>query len=151
LEAWQTEYVRSAAILQASNTLKSGDLKNIGNPKTQEATTIANLGPLGAHPAIRKALLNTPVGELTPILWTPDGKLWTARIKARIPAKPLTFAERKAIIERLQNKEAHESFLAEMNHLEQAGSKHSGLGSFYGRKNGIWRNENKISNYSIHD
>lgn len=148
LEAWQIENARSAAMLKVSNAIKFGSLKDVGNPVIQEPIFIANLGELSGHPAIRKALLNTPVGELTPILWTPSGKLWVARIKSRIPAKPLSFVERKRIVEQIQSKEAEELLAAEAQHLKQVGDKHSGLSSLYGRINGIWFNEKEISNYT---
>jgi len=140
LAAWKLEEARRTATAKAQAAVKSGDLKALGTPTAQDAVTIASLGELGKHPAIRTALLNTAVGQLTAPIWTPDGKLWVARIKARTPADPLTFGSRRALIEAIQMDVAQKQLTAELQDLERNGDLHPGFSSFYGRYNGIWRN-----------
>jgi hypothetical protein len=110
----------------------------------QDAVTIASLGELGKHPAIRKALLDTPAGQLTPLLWTPDGKLWVTRIKTRVPPEPLTFGARKTLVEQVQQDVAQKFLSAELQALEREGDLHPGFSSLYGRFNGIWRNKEAL-------
>jgi len=141
LAAWKLEQARRAALAKAQEALKGGDLKALGAPAAQNAVTISSLGELGRHPGIRKALLDTPAGQLTPLLWTPDGQLWAARITARIPPEPLTFATRKALVEQIQQGVAQKQLSAELLTLERDGSLHPGFSSLYGRLNGIWRNQ----------
>ena len=140
LAAWKLEEARRTATAKAQAAVKGGDLKALGTPTAQDAVTIASLGELGKHPAIRTALLNTAVGQLTAPIWTPDGKLWVARIKARTPADPLTFGSRRALIEAIQMDVAQKQLTAELQDLERNGDLHPGFSSFYGRYNGIWRN-----------
>lgn len=140
LAAWKLEEARRTAAAKAEAAIKGGNLNALGTPATQDAVTIASLGELGKHPAIRMALLNTPVGQLTAPIWTPDGKLWVARIKARTPADPLTFGSRRALIEAIQMDVAQKQLTAELQDLERNGDLHPGFSSFYGRYNGIWHN-----------
>ncbi len=144
LEAWKLEEARRAALVKAKDALKGGDLKVVGAPVAQDAVTISSLGELGKQPAIRKALLDTPAGQLTPVLWTPDGKLWVARIKARVPAQSLTFPARKTLIEQIQQEVAQKFLSAELQALEREGDLHPGFSSLYGRFNGIWRNKENL-------
>jgi peptidyl-prolyl cis-trans isomerase D len=146
LEAWKLEEARKAAQARAAQAQKSGDLKALGTPVAQDAVTIASLGELGKHPGIRKALLDTPAGQLTPVLWTPDGKVWVARIKARVPPEPLTFAARKTLVDQVQQDVAQKLLGAEIKSLEQEGDQHPGFSSLYGRFNGIWRNKEALGN-----
>jgi peptidyl-prolyl cis-trans isomerase D len=146
LEAWKVEEARRILLAKAQDALKGGDLKAVGVPKPETAVTIQSLGALGQHPGIRKALLDTAVGQLTPPLWTPDGKLWVARIQARTPAEPLTFATRKALVEQVQQDVAQKLLQAELKALEQDGNLHPGFSSLYGRFNGIWRNKEALGN-----
>jgi peptidyl-prolyl cis-trans isomerase D len=145
LDAWKLEEARRIALAKAKDALKGGDLKAVGEVKAQDAVTIASLGELGKHPAIRAALLGTPAGQLTPLLWTPDGKLWVARIKSRVPAAPLTFATRKALVEQIQMDVAQKQLSAELQSLERTGDLHPGFSSLYGRYNGIWRDQQALS------
>jgi len=145
LAAWKLEEARKALLAKANEAVKAGDLKPLGAPVAQDGVTIASLGALGKQPAIRKALLDTPAGQLTPVLWTPEGKLWVARIKARVPAEPLTFAARKTLIEQIQMGVAQQFLSAELGNLEQTGDLHPGFSSFYGRLNGIWRNQEVLN------
>jgi peptidyl-prolyl cis-trans isomerase D len=145
LAAWQLEEARRIAMAKAQEAVKTGDLKALGVPAAQESVTIASLGELGKHPAIRKALLDTPAGSLTPALWTPDGKAWVARIKARVPAEPLTFATRKTLIEAIQLEVAEKQLSAELQTLQRDGDQHPGFSSVYGRYNGIWRNKEALA------
>jgi peptidyl-prolyl cis-trans isomerase D len=145
LQAWKLEEARKAALAKAEAAVKAGDLKTLGTPAAQDAVTLAGLGELGRHPAIRKALLDTPVGQLTPVLWTPEGRLWVARIKARTPAPPLTFALRKSLTDQIQMDTAQKMLTAEIQALQRDGELHSGFGSLYGRFNGIWRDKQALA------
>jgi peptidyl-prolyl cis-trans isomerase D len=145
LEAWKLEEARKAALAKAQDALKGGDLKAVGTVMSQDSVTIASQGELALHPAIRKALLDTPVGQLTPLLWTPDGKLWVARIKARTPPAPLTFATRKTLVEQVQMEVAQKQLTTEVKALQQDGELHPGFSSLYGRFNGIWRNKELLA------
>jgi peptidyl-prolyl cis-trans isomerase D len=142
--AWKLEEARRLALAKANDALKGGALQALGVPEAKEAVTISSLGELGKHPAIRKALLDTPAGSLTPVLWTPDGKLWVARIKARVPAEPLSFAARKTLIEQIQMDVAQKFLSTEVQSLEREGDLRPGFSSFYGRFNGIWRNREAL-------
>jgi peptidyl-prolyl cis-trans isomerase D len=141
LAAWKLEEGRKATLAKVQEALKGGDLKAVGQPSAQDGVTLASLGELGKHPAIRKALLETPVGQLTPPLWTPDGRIWVARIRARVAPAPLTFATRKALVEQIQGEAAQKLIMAELDALERDGNLHPGFSSLYGRLNGIWRNK----------
>jgi len=145
LEAWKLEEARKAALAKAQDALKGGDLKAVGTVMSQDSVTIASQGELALQPAIRKALLDTPVGQLTPLLWTPDGKLWVARIKARTPPAPLTFATRKTLVEQVQMEVAQKQLTTEVKALQQDGELHPGFSSLYGRFNGIWRNKELLA------
>jgi len=145
LAAWKLDEARKALLAKAGDAVKAGDLKPLGTPVAQEGVTIASLGALGKQPAIRKALLETPAGQLTPPLWTPEGKLWVARVKARVPAEPLSFAARKTLIEQIQLDVAQKFLSAELVNLEETGDLHAGFSSFYGRFNGIWRNQDVLA------
>jgi len=151
LQAWKLEQARQAALAKAKDALKGGDLKAVGATTVQDGVTIASLGELGKHPGIRAALLNTAPGQLTPVLWTPDGKLWVARIKARTPAEPLTFGSRKALIEQIQMEVAQKQLSAELLNLQRTGELHPGFSSLYGRFNGIWRNQDALGNGELPD
>jgi peptidyl-prolyl cis-trans isomerase D len=143
LDGWKLEESRRLA--QAKAAQAAGDLKVLGTPEAKDSVTIASLGDLGQHPAIRKALLDTPVGKTTAAFWNPDGKLWVARIKERTPAAPLTFEARRALVESLQTKTAEKLLTAELVTLSEEGRQHPGFSSLYGRLNGIWRNEEVLS------
>jgi hypothetical protein len=84
------------------------------------------------------------VGQLTPVLWTPDGKVWVARIKARTPAPALTFDTRKSLTEQVQMDVAQKVLTAEVRTLQRDGDLHPGFSSLYGRFNGIWRNKEAL-------
>lgn len=141
LDAWKLEEARRLAADKAKAAVSAGNLAALGVPATQEAVTIASLAELGKHPAIRKALLNTPVGQLTPVLWSPEGKVWVARLKARTAAEPLTFEARHTLVEAIQNEAAEKLLTAELRALDSEGRKRPGLSSFWGRYNGIWINK----------
>ncbi len=142
LDGWKQEEARTAAMAKAQKA--GADLAALGTPETKTDVTIATLGELGQHPAIRKALLDTPAGKTTQPLWSPDGKVWMARIKARTPAEPLTFEARRTLVTQLQTQVAEKLLTAELVTLSQEGRLHPGFSSLYGRFNGIWRNEEAI-------
>jgi len=139
LDAWKQEEARKA--LRAKAVQAGSDLKALGAPETKDGVTIASLGDLGQHPAIRKALLETPAGKTTVPCWTPDGKLWMAQIKDRTPAAPLTFETRRTLVENLQEQTAQKLLGAELGALNAAGRLRPGFSSLYGRFGGIWKNE----------
>ncbi|BDU74402.1 peptidylprolyl isomerase [Mesoterricola silvestris] len=142
LTAWKLEEARTA--LRAKADQAAGDLKALGTPETKDGVTIQSLAELGQHPAIRKALLETPAGKATPPCWTPDGKIWVARIKERTPAAPLTFETRRTLVEALQTGVAEKLLTAELMTLAEEGRKRPGFSSLYGRFGGIWRNEEAL-------
>ncbi|WP_306598996.1 peptidylprolyl isomerase [Geothrix sp. 21YS21S-2] len=142
LEAWKLEEARTA--LKAKAAQAAGDLKALGTPESKDGVTIQSLAELGQHPAIRKALLETPAGKATPACWTPDGKLWVARIKERTPAASLTFETRRTLVEALQTGVAEKLLTAELVTLAEQGRKRPGFSSLYGRFGGIWRNEEAL-------
>ncbi len=142
LDGWKLEEARRAT--QAKAAQANGDLAALGTPETKEAVTIASLGELGQHPGIRKALLETPVGKTTAPLWSPEGKLWIARITARTTAEPLTFETRRTLVEALQNQVAGKLLDAELRALDEEGRKHPGFSSLNGRLNGIYKNEDAL-------
>jgi hypothetical protein len=98
------------------------------------------LRDLVAHPGIRKALLDTPTGQTTPVLWTQDGKLWAARITAREPAPALTFETRRNLIQEVQTTEAQKLLSAQLQALDQHGRLRPGLSSLWGQLGGIYIN-----------
>ena len=116
-------------------------LAAVGTPAAQDNVTLKTLAELGQHPGIRKALLDTPVGQLTPVLWTPDGKLWVARIKARTAPGPLTFEARRTLVETLQAEVAEKLLTAELRNLDSEGRLRPGFSSFWGRLSGVWINK----------
>lgn len=140
LAAWKLEQARKAATEKAKAALASGDLATLAPPSTRENITIQSLGPLGEHPAIRKALLDTAVGSLTPVLWAPDGQVMVARVKARTPAEPPTFQKRMAIVQNIQSSISQQVLEAERKALETKGRQRPGFSSLWGRFGGIWTN-----------
>jgi len=141
LAAWQLEEARKATLAKAGAALKAGGLAAVGTPAAQDNVTLKTLAELGQHPGIRKALLDTPVGQLTPVLWTPDGKLWVARIKARTAPGPLTFEARRTLVETLQAEVAEKLLTAELRNLDAEGRLRPGFSSFWGRLSGVWINK----------
>lgn len=149
LSAWRLEEARKLVMNDARHFLKSGNLKTFGVPVMRNVSTIASLpGDLGKCPAVRKALLETPIGKFTPALYTPDGKLLVAFINSRIPFKPLSFADRRAILEQLQIRLASKMLNDELENMEKIGNNRSGLSSLYGRLSGIWYNKKVLSGMS---
>jgi hypothetical protein len=140
LSAWRLEEARKALVAKASAARSAGDLKALGEVKTQEPTTLSSLGELGQHPGIRQALLKTAPGELTPVLWNPDGQVWLARIKARTSAEPMGFAERQALLRELQGAVSQRMLGAEIQDLDSRGRMRPGFSSLWGRLDGIWIN-----------
>jgi len=140
LAAWKLEEARKAALKKAQAALQSGNFADLAAPSTKENATIQSLGEIGQHPAIQKALLDTPVGSLTPALWTPDGQIWIARIKARTPAEALTFEKRQKLVEEIQNTTSEKLLTAELKDMETKGKQRPGFSSLWGRLSGIWVN-----------
>lgn len=142
LAAWKLEEARKAAAEKGKAALAAKDLAALGTPATKENVTIQSLGPLGEHPAIRKALLDTPVDGLTPALWTPEGQLWIARIKARTPAAAPTFEKRLEMVRTIQSSISQQLLEAERKDLETKGRMRGGFSSLWGRFGGLWMNPN---------
>jgi len=140
LEDWKLEEARKAALERAKAGIAGGGLGSLGSVQTQSPNPITSFGELGQHPAIRKALLETREGALTAPLWTPEGKLWVAKITSRAPAEPMNFEKRRSLVQELQRAESDKLTNAEIADFEQKGRLRPGLSSFWGRLGGIWTN-----------
>ncbi|HEX7552027.1 MAG TPA: peptidyl-prolyl cis-trans isomerase [Geothrix sp.] len=140
LDVYRLEEARKQALAKAQQALKSGGLAAVGPVTDQTAAPLSGLRDLVAHPGIRKALLDTPTGQITPVLWTQDGKLWAARITAREPAPALTFETRRSLIQEVQTTEAQKLLSAQLQALDQHGRLRPGLSSFWGQVGGIYIN-----------
>jgi peptidyl-prolyl cis-trans isomerase D len=140
LAAYQLEEARKQAVAKAQQALKAGGLQAVGPVTDQAAAPLSGLRDLVAHPGIRKALLDTAVGQTTPVLWTQDGKLWVARITAREPAPALSFESRRGLIQDIQTTEAQKLLSAELQNLDQQGRLRPGFSSLWGHFGGIYTN-----------
>ncbi len=138
LNAWKLEEARKRTADKAKAALQSGDLKSLAAPTVKENVTIQSLGEISHHPAIRKALLDTAVGALTPALWNSEGQIWIARIKTRTPAEALNFEKRQALVQELQSTNAQNFLEAEVKDLDAKGRLRPGFSSLWGYMNGIW-------------
>ena len=128
------------ALERAQAALKSGNLADLAVPSTKENATLQSLVEMAQHPAMQKALLDTPVGSLTPALWTPEGQVWIARIKARTPAEPLTFEKRQTLVQGIQSAVSMKLLSAELEDLDTKGRLRPGFSSLWGRLSGIYVN-----------
>lgn len=144
LAAYRLEESRKQALAKAEQAIKTGGLQAVGPVSDQVAAPLSGLRDLVSHPGIRKALLDTPVGQTTPLLWAPDGKLWAARIVSREPAPALTFESRRTLIQEVQTAEAQKLLSAEMQSLDQEGRLRPGLSSFWGHFGGIYVNASAV-------
>jgi peptidyl-prolyl cis-trans isomerase D len=140
LAAYRLEEARKVAVAKAQQALKTGGLQAVGPVTDQAAAPLSGLRDLIAHPGIRKALLDTPVGQTTPVLWSQDGKLWVARITSREPAPALTFETRRSLIQDVQTAEAQKLLSAELQSLDRQGRLRPGFSSFWGHFGGIYIN-----------
>ncbi len=146
LAAWKLEEARKLAVEKAKAAATAKDLAALGAPATKENVTIQSLGPLGEHPAIRKALLDTPVDAFTPALWTPEGQVWIARIKARTPAEAPIFEKRLQMVRSIQSAISQQLLEAERKDLDAKGRQRAGFSSLWGRFGGVWMNPNTSVN-----
>jgi peptidyl-prolyl cis-trans isomerase D len=146
LAAWKTEEARKHASEKAKTALQAKDLAQLAAPSTKENVTIASLGNLGQNPSIRKALLDTPVDAFTPALWTLEGQVWIARIKARTPAEPMTFEKRQTLVQAIQSGVSQDLLDAEKRDLDTKGRKRPGFSSLWGRFGGVWMNPDSALN-----
>jgi peptidyl-prolyl cis-trans isomerase D len=144
LAAYRLEEARKQTLAKAQQALQSGGLQAVGPISDQAAAPLNGLRDLVAHPGIRKALLETPVGQTTPLLWTQDGKLWVARITSREPAPALTFESRRGLIQEVQTTEAQKLLSAELQTLDQQGRQRPGFSSFWGHFSGIYVNASAV-------
>jgi peptidyl-prolyl cis-trans isomerase D len=142
LAAWKLEEARKAAEGKAKAALAAKDLALLGAPSTKENVTIQSLGPLGEHPPIRKALLDSAVDAFTPALWTPEGQIWIARIKTRTPAEAPTFEKRVEMVRTIQTSVSQQILEAERKDLDTKGRQRAGFSSLWGRFGGLWMNPN---------
>jgi peptidyl-prolyl cis-trans isomerase D len=140
LTAWKLEEARKVTAKKAMAALESGDLKVLGEAKSQDNTTLTALAELGQHPGIRKAILDTPEGKFTPVLWNPEGQVWVARVKSRTPAEPLNFEKRQALVRDIQRAGSEKLLISELQDLEAKGRLRPGFSSLWGRFGGIWIN-----------
>ena len=144
LTAYRLEEARKQAVAKAQQALKTGGLQAVGPVTEQAAAPLSGLRDLVAHPGIRKALLDTPVGQTTPVLWAQDGKLWVARVTSREPAPALTFETRRALIQDVQTTEAQKLLSAELQALDRQGRLRPGFTSFWGHLGGIYTNADAV-------
>ncbi len=140
LAAYRLEESRKQALTRAQQALKANGLQAVGPVTDQAAAPLAGLRDLVAHPGIRKALLDTPIGQTTPLLWAQDGKLWAARVTFREPAPALTFEARRKLIQEIQGAEAQKLLSAELQAMDQQGRLRPGLSSLWGHFGGIYLN-----------
>ena len=140
LAAYRLEESRKQALARAQQALKATGLQAVGPVTDQAAAPLAGLRDLATHPGIRKALLDTPVGQTTPLLWAQDGKLWAARVTSREPAPALTFEARRSLIQEIQGAEAQKLLSAELQAMDQQGRLRPGLSSLWGHFGGIYIN-----------
>jgi peptidyl-prolyl cis-trans isomerase D len=140
LAAWKLEEARKKSTEKAQAAIQAQNLASLATVTTKENATIQSLGPMGEHPALRKALLDTAVGAFTPILWNAEGQVWVARIKARTPADPLTFEKRMMIVQNIQASISRELLEAQREDLDAKGRQRPGFSSLWGRFDGIWMN-----------
>ncbi len=142
LAAWKLDQARAQAMTKAQQILKGGDLKALGGTFTTQAPgPISALKDLGALPAIQKALLDTPVGQITPPAWSPDGQIWAAKISSREAPPALTFETRQDLIQAIQGDEARKLLTAELQYLDERGRARGGLRSLWGQFGGIYVNK----------
>ncbi|HJU84388.1 MAG TPA: peptidyl-prolyl cis-trans isomerase [Holophagaceae bacterium] len=147
LAAWKVEEARKQLKAKVEEGLKKGfdTLASLGGAKdTKTDALLSGLPDLNAQGAIRKALLDTPVGQVTPILWNDQGKLWVARLNARTPAPALDFEGRRALVQEIQGQEAQKQLGAELQFLDEQGRLHPGLSSLWGHLDGIWVSEDYV-------
>lgn len=139
LQAWKAGEAKRLLFERAVAQVKSGDLKTLGEVKTSSDTTV-QASPEASVPGIRKALLDTPVGQITAPVWNTDGKLWIAKLTNRVPAPPMDFAKRQALQTELRKQLVDKQLGNEVQWLETEGKLHPGFSSLWGRLNGIWVN-----------
>jgi len=144
LAAYRFEEARKLAVAKAQQALKAGGLQAVGPVTDQAAAPLSGLRDLVAHSGIRKALLETPIGQTTPVLWAQDGKLWVARITSREPAAALTFETRRSLIQDVQSTEAQKLLSTELQSLDQRGRLRPGFSSFWGHFGGIYVNTGAV-------
>ena len=148
LANWQMDQARADLKVKVDAALKQGGieaLKPLGAViQTLSDTTLSAHADLAGHSGIRKALLDTAVGQTTPLFWTEDGKLWVAAVKARTPAPTLTFETRRALVQDIQSREAQKLLSAELETLQRKGRLHPGFSSLWGHFGGIWINEDFV-------
>jgi peptidyl-prolyl cis-trans isomerase D len=144
LAAYRIEEARKQAVAKAEQALKTGGLQAVGVVTDQASAPLSGLRDLMANPAIRKALLETPVGQTTPLLWSQDGKLWVAKVTSREPAPALTFENRRNLIQEVQNSEAQRLLSTELQAMDQQGRLRPGFSSLWGHFSGIYVNADAV-------
>ena len=117
------------------------NLKALGDTETKIEYSFEEISELAGNVSARRTILETPVGSLTRPVWTNDGKLWTAIIRARTPAEPLTLEKRMEMVKEIQGRESSKIILAELDELRTRGAMRRGFNSLWGRINGIYVNE----------
>lgn len=141
LEAYRLEEARKVLKAKVDAALAKGDLASLGTVAQEKEKTIQSLGEVAQHQGLRKALLDAAEGKMTPAFWTPEGKLWVARVVARKAAEPLTFATRQTLVHELQQSVANKLLTAELMNLDAVGRARGGFSSLRGRFGGVWTDE----------
>ncbi len=139
LEAWKQEEARRQLLDKAQALLKGGDLKTVDGLRTQSDITVQTY-PDARVAGIRKALLESPIGQVTAPIWGTDGHLWAAKISSRTPAPAMTFEQRRALIAELQKQMVDKQLDTEILYLQTEGKLRPGFSSLWGRISGIWIN-----------
>ena len=147
LLAWRQEQAAKALRIQmqslrASNTLNA--FKDLGVITETKSIAIASKQEFVSQPLIRQALLQTPINQLTPIVFQEDGTFWCAQVTRREVASPLTIESRLNLVSEIQNREAGQMLQYEVQKLLEDGKSRPGLRSLWGLWDGIWIDEKAL-------
>ncbi len=141
LDGWKAQEARRLLLDRVAAQLKGGDLKALGEVRSLADTTVKTY-PEATSSGIRKELLATAVGQMSAPVWGVDGKLWVAKITARVPAPEMTFDQRRALQGELQKQLVDKQLDTEILFLASEGKLRPGFSSLWGRLGGIWINPN---------
>jgi len=147
LLAWRQEQAAKATQIQMQALRQAGTIdafKDLGAITETKSITIISKQELVTQPQIRQALLQTPVNQLTPIIFQEDGSFWCAQISQREAFPPLTVETRLNLVNEIQNREAGQMLQYEVQRLLEVGKSRSGLRSLWGLWDGIWMDEKAL-------
>ncbi|HJW08221.1 MAG TPA: peptidyl-prolyl cis-trans isomerase [Holophagaceae bacterium] len=147
LNAYKAEEARKQLKAKVEAAMAKGidGLELLGGRAEVKTDVLLNGMPdLNAHAAIRRALLDTAVGQTTPLFWNDQGQLWVAKLTARTPAAALDFDGRRTLLQEIQSQEAQKLLAAELQFLSEQGRLRPGLSSLWGHLDGIWTSEDYL-------